>query len=95
MCTDSRAINKIIIEYRFPTSKLDDMMEQLFGVIIFFKIDLRSRFNQIHVGEGDEWRTTFKTRDVLHELIVIPFKLSNVPNMFMRNSLEEHLEHLR
>ena len=73
----------VTIKNRYPFPRIDDLFDQLRGARVYFKIDLRTGYHQLRVRETDIPKTTFRTRYGHFEFTVMPFRLTNVPAVFM------------
>ena len=45
LCMDYQQLNKVTIKNKYPFPKIDNLIDQLQGVVVLFKIDLRSRYH--------------------------------------------------
>jgi hypothetical protein len=68
---------------KYPLPHIDLLFDQLIGAQVFSNIDLRAGYNQIKIHEEDIPKTTFSTRYVLYEYLVMSFGLTNSPAHFM------------
>ena len=83
MCIDYRQINKVTVKNKYSLPRIEDLFDQLKGVGVFSKIDMRSGYYQLRVKEVDVSKTAFRTRYGHYEFLVMPFGLTNTSAAFM------------
>nr|GEW17450.1 putative reverse transcriptase domain-containing protein [Tanacetum cinerariifolium] len=75
--------NKPTVKNSYPLPMIDDLFDQLQGLSVYLKIDLRSGYHQLRVMDKDIPKTTFRTRYGNYEFQVMSFGLTNTPAVFM------------
>jgi hypothetical protein len=83
LCMDYCALNEVTIKNKYLLPRIGDLFDQLCGVSVFSKIDLRSGYHQLMVWECDIPKTAFISRYGLYEFTVISFGLTNALAYFM------------
>jgi hypothetical protein len=83
LCVDYRPLNVVTIKNKYPLPCIDILFDQLTGVKVFSKVDLRLGYHQIKIRLEDVPKTAFSTRYELYEYLVMLFGLTNAPAHFM------------
>jgi hypothetical protein len=95
MCVDYRSLNDdVTIKNKYPLPHIKDLFDQMRGVRLFSKIDLRSGYHQMKIRPSDIPKTAFSTRYGLYEFTVMSFGLTNAPAYFMNLMNKLFMEYL-
>ncbi|GJU54584.1 putative reverse transcriptase domain-containing protein [Tanacetum coccineum] len=62
MCIDYQELNKLTVKNHYPLPMIDDLFDQLQGLSVYSKIDLRLGYHQLRVWNEDIPNTSFRTR---------------------------------
>jgi hypothetical protein len=94
MCVDYRSLNYVTIKNNYPLPCIEDLFDQMRGVRVFSKIDLRSGYHQMKIRPSDIPKTAFSTQYSLYEFTVMSFGLTNPPAYFMNLINKVFMEYL-
>ena len=61
LCCDFRGINRVSKKDRYPLRLINNLLDAPHKAQIYTKIDLWHAYHLIHIADGDEWKTTFRT----------------------------------
>jgi len=73
----------VAIKNKYSLSRINDLFDQLKGVRMFSKIDLRSEYYQLRIMKQDVPKTTFKTCCGHYKFLMMLFWLTNALEIFV------------
>jgi hypothetical protein len=79
---DYRYLNALTLKSKYPIPIFDELMDELAKAKWFSTLDLNSRYRQLRLKLGEEFKTAFQTHFGLFEFKVMPFGLCGAPGTF-------------
>jgi len=78
MVQDYQYLNKETVKNNYPLPLILDLINTMGTKKVFTKIDLRWRYNNVWIKEGDKWKAAFTIHLGVYKPIVMFFGLTNL-----------------
>jgi len=88
-------LNHISKKDHYPLPLISDLLDLSRKAWVYSKIDLHHAYHLVHIADGDEWKTAFRTRYGSFEWSVMLFGLTNASvafQQFMNNIFSDLLD---
>ena len=83
LCIKYNELNKVTIKKKYTLPRIHYIFDQLKGVGVFSKINLRSEYHQLKIFIGDILKTTFWTCFGHFEFTLMPLVLTKASTTFI------------
>ena len=81
---DYRTVNSWTERDMYPMPRIEQILEQLHGKVLFTTLDIRDGYNNIRVQPQDQWKLAFKLLEGTYAPQVMFFRMTNAPAVFQR-----------
>ena len=61
LCVDFQVLNKVTEKGHYPLALIADLLDAPGPVRVYSKIDLKHAYHLVHIADGDEPKTAFRT----------------------------------
>jgi len=84
LCVKFCSLNHISKKDHYPLLLISDLLDSSHKAWVYSKIDLHHAYHLVHIADGDEWKTAFRTHYRSFEWFAMLFGLTNTPMVFQQ-----------
>ena len=95
MVIDLRAVNKAVLDEKFPFLTLEELQYKLVGSKIFTVLDLKNAFFHLKLHPDSRDLTTFVTSSGVYRYTVLVFGLKSASEIFQRKMMQHVIKGLK